>query len=109
MPWRSQIRMIEWVRGAVVRIGHQLHIDSMPTVLVEVDVPAVADPAALDESAVGQDAVGIDLAQHLEQARCLVGKEADHRGGAGVDGAHRDAKARRDLLGGVALAQVHQC
>lgn len=91
-----------------LRVGHHLHVHAVSAVFGGVVGPAVAQAVTLRESAVEQDVVGIGLAQHLEQARCAVGEQVDHRGGVGVSGAHRDAKADGDLGEHVVLTQVRQ-
>lgn len=80
----------------------------MSAVLGGVVGPAVAHPVPLRERAVEQNVVGIGLAQHLEQARCTLCQQADHRGGVSVGGAHRDTEASGDLGECVVLAQVRQ-
>ena len=108
-PWRSQIRMIRWVRAAVrswVRpgnageshssrpsgIGDYLHVHAMPAVLVGVVGLSVADPVAFGERAVKQDEVRIGLAQDLQQTRRAVGEQVDDGAGVGVSGGLADPK-----------------
>ncbi|ARZ71944.1 hypothetical protein SMD11_6368 [Streptomyces albireticuli] len=56
------------------RVGHDLHVDSVPSVLVGVVGSAVADPVALRESAVEQDVVGVGFAQGAQQPGRAVGE-----------------------------------
>lgn len=98
-PWRSQIRMMRWVRAAVrlwVRPGSGAI------------GPAVADAVALGECPVQQDELGIVLAQCLEQARRAVGEQAGHGGDTRVDGADGYPEPGRDPGEGVVAARVHQ-
>lgn len=125
-PWRSQIRMIRWVRAAVrscVRpgrageihssstawVGDDLHVHAVASVFVGVVGPAVADPVALGEGAVEQDEVGFVLAQRLEQARCSFGEQVDDRAGVGVGGGLADPEPGGDLRESGVFAQVHEC
>jgi hypothetical protein len=133
MPWRSQMRMIRWVRAGgapgrrlgevrswerpgsageepqqpAVRIGDYLHVHLVPAVFVGVVGPFVADPVACGERAVQEDEVRILLAQDLQQARCTVGEEVDDRAGAGVGGGLADPEPGSDLRQGGVLAQGH--
>ncbi|GAA1339037.1 hypothetical protein GCM10009647_082210 [Streptomyces sanglieri] len=86
------------------RVGHDLHVHTVPGVLVGVVGPSVAGPVALRAGAVEQYVVRIALAQDFEQARSPVGEESDHAGCVGVGGADRDPEAGGYLREGVVLA-----
>lgn len=120
MPWRSQIRMIRWVRAAVrscARPGSAGEIHSsrpagsvttctftpLASVFLGEVGPAAADTVALREGAVEQYVVGVGFAK---EPGCRVGEQVDDGCHAGVGGVDGNAEAGRELGEGVVPPQV---